>query len=52
MAEQKPLVLIGGVIQELPTGDTIAGATSSGGLTTEEENALKMYAASMAIALG
>ena len=30
MAEQRPLVLIGGQLQQLPAGDTVAGATGSG----------------------
>ena len=51
MAEQKPLVIIDGVVQQLPDGDTIAGS-SSGGITPEKEKELKDYAVSMAIALG
>ena len=31
MAEQRPLVLIDGDIQQLPVGDTTAGATGGGG---------------------
>lgn len=34
MAEQRPLVLIDGQMQQLPTGDTVAGAT--GGTPSEE----------------
>lgn len=34
MAEQRPLVLIAGQIQQLPTGDTVAG---SSGTPSEEE---------------
>lgn len=30
MAEQRPLVVIGGRVQQLPTGDTVAGATGGG----------------------
>lgn len=30
MAEQRPLVLINGQIEQLPTGDTVAGATGGG----------------------
>ena len=52
MAEQIPLVLIDGAVQQLPSGDTISGASSSGGLTPEEEKALKNYSVAMAIALG
>lgn len=29
MAEQRPLVIIGGQIQQLPSGDTVAGAPGS-----------------------
>ena len=50
MAEQKPLVIIDGVVQQLPDGDTVQGA--SGGITPEEEKELKNFAAAMAIALG
>jgi hypothetical protein len=31
MAERRPLVVIAGVVQELPAGDTTAGATGGGG---------------------
>lgn len=51
MSEQKPLVVIDGVVQQLPEGDTIAGA-SSGGITPEKEKELKNYSAAIAIALG
>lgn len=30
MAEQRPLVIISGRVQQLPTGDTVAGATGGG----------------------
>ena len=52
MAEQKPLVIIDGIVQQLPDGDTVAGATSSGGLTPEEETTLENFSVAMAIALG
>lgn len=51
MSEQKPLVVIDGVVQQLPEGDTIVGA-SSGGITPEKEKELKNYSVAMAIALG
>lgn len=39
MAERRPLVLISGQVQELPTGDTTAGATGgAGGLTRFASN--------------
>lgn len=31
MAEHRPLVLIGGRVKQLPSGDTIAGAPAGGG---------------------
>jgi predicted extracellular nuclease len=35
MAERKPLVLIGSTIRQLPTGDTVEGATGLTGYVSE-----------------
>ena len=33
MAERNALVVINGAVQELPSGDTLAGASGGGGVT-------------------
>lgn len=50
MAERRPLVMVSGVPQELPTGDTVAGATGSSSGTFGLHAPLAMPAGSFVIA--
>ena len=50
MAERKPLVVINGSVQELPSGDTVTGIPPSSGEVSKED--LDEVSTAMAIALG
>ena len=50
MAERKPLVVIDGVLQELPAGDTVTGTPPASGEVSKED--LDAVSVAMAIALG
>lgn len=50
MAERKPLVVIDGSLQELPSGDTVTGIPAASGEVSKAD--LEEEAVAMAIALG